>query len=94
MSLQDTNINQFPPITKQMALEIAKQACKANTEEFSCHTKKPESCCNYVTYPDQPCWYVYVPWGDGLLALRSSRVMVISRLTGKVLYDGSAEDEG
>jgi hypothetical protein len=29
-----------------------------------------------------------------VLSLRSSRVMVISRLTGDILYNGSAGDEG
>ncbi len=45
---------------------------------------------------DEPMWVVYVPWGDGLdeTMLRSSRVIVISKIDGRVLYDGSACDEG
>lgn len=41
-------------------------------------------------------WYVYVPWCDGLdgSALRSSRVVVVSKVGGRILYDGSANDEG
>lgn len=36
------------------------------------------------------------PWGDGLdgLALRSSRVILIVKYDGRVLFDGSANDEG
>ena len=36
------------------------------------------------------------PWGDGKegTMLRSSRLMVITRWGGKVVYDGSAGDEG
>lgn len=95
MALQDTNIKQFPPITKPMALEIAKQACKENNEEFSFHSKQPERFAHpYGVNLDEPCWYVYAPWGDGLLALRSSRVIIISRRDGQILYDGPAGDEG
>lgn len=87
-------IKQFPPITKQRALEIAARALIPHGGEFECYSQKPARCQLYGINTDQPCWYVYAPWGDGLLALRSSRVMVISRLNGKILYDGSAGDEG
>jgi hypothetical protein len=44
----------------------------------------------------EPCWYVFAPWGDSLdgTILRSSRVIVVSKVTGAVLYDGPANDEG
>ena len=85
-----------PPqyITKQQALEIAVQLCKGDSTVFKCFSVKPDYCQFYVTYPDQPCWYVFVPWDDNQVALQSSRVIVISRLTGKILYDGEAGDEG
>ena len=43
-----------------------------------------------------PAWYVIVPWNDGLdgRCLRSSRVIVIAKVGGAVLYDGSGNDEG
>ena len=88
------SVSPFPPITKQKALEIATQVCKGDRKEFHCYSKKPERCALYATIPDEPCWYVYASWDDNLLALRSSRVIVISRLTGQVFYDGSAGDEG
>ena len=45
---------------------------------------------------DEPGWVIYVPWGDGLdgQMLRSSRVIVVSKIDGRVVYDGSAHDEG
>jgi len=46
--------------------------------------------------PTEPSWFVYAPWrdeSDGFM-LRSSRIIIISKESGKVLYDGSAEDEG
>ncbi len=92
---QQSSIRQFPPITKQKALEIAAQVCK-DRKEFHCYSKKPERCSIYGDIPDEPCWFVYAPWGDrkdGMM-LRSSRVIVISRMTGKVFHDGSAGDEG
>lgn len=94
VSIQNSNIKQFPPITRQMALEIANQSCNANLAEFDCRSRKSERCCIYGVNPDEPCWYVYVPWNDELTALRSSRVIVISRVTGAILYDGSVGDEG
>ena len=91
---QNSSIRPFPPITKQKALEIAAQVCKADRKEFHCYSKKPENCTIYATFPDEPCWYVSATWDDAPHVLRSSRVIVISRLTGKVFYDGSAGDEG
>lgn len=87
-------VKPFPPVTKPQALEIAARVCMGDREEFKCFSKKPESFIPYVAYPDDPCWYVYAPWDDNAVALRSSRIIVISRLTGTIFYDGSAGDEG
>lgn len=94
MSLPVAIAIKFPPITKQRALAIAARALTPHGGQFKCYSQKPDSCRIYGINTDQPCWYVYVPWEDRVLALRSSRVMVVSRLTGKILYDGSAGDEG
>ncbi len=91
---QDSSISPFPPITKQQALEIAAQVCKTDRKEFHCYSKKPENCAIYVTFPDEPCWYVSAAWDDNLIRLRSCRVIVISRVTGIVFYDGEVGDEG
>jgi hypothetical protein len=92
MSLPVATVIKFPPITKQLALAIAARAFPPHDGQFKCYSQKPDNCLIYVTWTDQPCWYVYVPWEDGILSLRSSRVMVISRLTGDILYNGSAGD--
>ena len=41
-----------------------------------------------------PAWFVYVPWFDGFSGLQASRVIAVSKIDGRVLYDGSAGDEG
>ncbi len=91
---QHSSIRQFPPITKQKALEIATQVCKTDRKEFHCYSKKPKNFRFYANIPDEPCWYVSAAWDDALHILRSSRLIVISRMTGEVFYDGSAGDEG
>ncbi len=93
---QHSSIRSFPSITKQKALEIVAQVCNDDRREFHCYSKKPDRFKMYGVIPDEPCWFVYAPWGDGKdgMMLRSSRVIVISRMTGKVFYDGSAGDEG
>ncbi|MDP3498150.1 MAG: hypothetical protein Q8R84_10915 [Candidatus Nitrotoga sp.] len=92
--MPSATIKQFPPITKQRALAIVARALTTHSGQFKCYSQRPDSCRIYLTCTDVPCWYVYAPWRDGLFALRSSRIIVISRLTSKVLYDGSAGDEG
>lgn len=94
MNPPPATIKKFPPITKQRALAIAARAITTHDGQLECYSQKPDSCGIYGINLDQPCWYVFAPWADGMLALRSSRVMVISRLTGEILYDGSAGDEG
>ncbi|MCR4299591.1 MAG: hypothetical protein NUV75_12745 [Gallionella sp.] len=94
MSLPVAIVKKFPSITEQRALAIAARAFVPHDGQFKCYSQKPDSCRLYDINTDQHCWYVYAPWPDGMLALRSSRVMVISRSTGKILYDGSAGDEG
>ena len=87
-------IKPFPPITKQKALEIVAQVCKGDRKEFHCYSKKPKKFTIYAIIPDEPCWHVSTVWDDNSIGLQSSRVIVISRVTGKVFYDGSAGDEG
>lgn len=66
-----------------------------NTNKWLCYEEKPSNCHIYAM-PKEPCWFIYVPWGDECEGsmLRSSRVILVSKQTGKVLYDGSARDEG
>lgn len=87
-------IKQFPPITKQLALAIAARAVMPHDGRFECYSQKPDSCRIYDINTGQPCWYVYAPWADKMPELRSSRVIIISRRNGQILYDGPAGDEG
>jgi hypothetical protein len=58
---------------------------------MECYGEKPEQFCVYMT-ADEPCWYIVVPWDDGLVAFRSSRVIVVGKRTGKIHFDGAAGD--
>lgn len=94
---EQLKVHLFPPVTRSMALDIATQALVRSVESESliCHGRKPARFSIYASLPE-PCWWVQVPWNDesGPPVLRSSRVIVIGRQTGKILYDGPAGDEG
>jgi hypothetical protein len=95
--LEQLKVFAFPPVTQRMALDIARQvlAQSVASEPLICHGRKPAQFCIYGDLPE-PCWWVQVPWNDDkeVVAIRSSRVIVVGRQTGKVLYDGPAGDEG
>ena len=88
----------FFPLSERQALKIAiaecSKKCRPDERAFRASKERPNI---YIpnSYPiGEPCWYVFAPWGDNLAMLRSSRVIVVSKITGAVLYDGSANDEG
>ena len=87
----------FQPKSQRAALRIASSllADKVSDLPLICHDTKPRNC-NIYGAPHEPCWYIYAPWPDAkdATALRSSRVMLVGKLTGTVHYDGSAGDEG
>ena len=84
------------PVSEERAVKIAMavycNSSKPAERSFRIRKKPP----NIYFQPKEPCWHVFAPWGDGLdgTVLRSSRVIVVSKVTGAVLYDGSANDEG
>jgi hypothetical protein len=90
-------VRMFPPVTLDMALAIARQALAQSvvSAPLICHGRKPANFNIYGDFPE-PCWWIQVPWNDesGHPVLRSSRAIVIGRQSGKILYDGSAGDEG
>ena len=85
----------FTLVGKRRAVNIVKNAVSSGTRILSVHPDKPAAMHIYNA-PQEPCWYVYVSWDDGndMAALRSSRVVIVSKGTGQILYDGSAGDEG
>lgn len=90
-------VHPFPPVTRRMALDIARQALAqpVASTPLICHGRKPA---NFNIYGDlpEPCWWVMAPWNDKMdkNVIRSRRVIAIGRVTGTILYDGSAGDEG
>ena len=79
---------------RQVAV-IARRAVVPDVRQFRVYSRKPENV-NVYNVPTEPCWYVFAPWVDGKdgTMLRSSHVLLVSKISGRVLYDGSANDEG
>lgn len=87
----------FEKLSRKRALRIAgRQVHSGQEKDFSVYDYLPGNTHIYMPTIDKPCWFVLCPWGDGQdsTMLRSSRLMVITRWGGKVIYDGSAGDEG
>ncbi|MDO8282545.1 MAG: hypothetical protein Q7U10_07980 [Thermodesulfovibrionia bacterium] len=83
----------YPAISREEALRIAIEKCGTTEGNFEVMGSRPEVCSIYGL-PNEPCWFVRAPWNDGEGWLRSSRIIVISKATGKVFYDGDVGDEG
>jgi hypothetical protein len=82
-------------VTRTRAVQIAVKVCTPDRRQFECFDAKPEGC-RIFNAPAGPCGYILCPWGDGLdgRTTRSRRLVILSRRTGRVLYNGSAHDEG
>lgn len=48
----------------------------------------------YYGLPIENCWHILFSDQAVTFGLRSSRLIAISKETGKVIFDGSANDEG
>jgi len=84
-------------LSEQDALNIFKnymEQHKSGREIFSITDSLPQNCHPYGL-PEQACWYVLCSAhpSQGLM-ICSSRLVAISKATGEVVYDGSANDEG
>jgi len=85
----------FPPIGKQHAIDIARNAAVAEWAPFRVYGRKPPTISVY-NLPREPAWFILGPWSDekeGRM-LRSSRLIIVSKTSGDILYDDSANDEG
>ena len=93
--IDNLHIYLFQPLTRRDALEIAAKRMAQTDVALICHGNKP-SRFHIYNEPAEPCWWIQAPWGDGHsdYALRSSRVIVVGRRTGRIHFDGSANDEG
>ncbi|WFB36804.1 putative molybdenum carrier protein [Kiritimatiellota bacterium B12222] len=84
-------------VNLELALEIARIHVKPALDEDVEPWPDPPMVqpCIYGK-PTDPNWVIRAPWNDGKdgTMLRSSRVILISKLTGEILHDGEANDEG
>lgn len=92
---RDLRLRYFPPVSQRKALRIARKVVDHDLPFNSIEREKPEKICLYGM-PSEPSWFIFSPWNDGKdgTMLRSSRLIMVSKLSGRVLFDGSAEDEG
>ena len=88
----------FQPISRNQALQIAAQALAdpSDVEFLVCQDMTPSMLGGLYRTTSEPCWYISAPWDDHkrVWALRSSRVILVGKLTGMIHFDGSANDEG
>jgi hypothetical protein len=87
----------FFPVTEKAALRIAiEHVSKPRPilpEDFKIDEAVKDSI--YCPSDRESFWAIRCPWNDGFEGkmLRSSRVIMVSKITGKVVYDGSAGGE-
>lgn len=84
--------NQRNMITKQQAIEIVRAVAGAKLGQDVQVTDGLPPGCNPYGAPTK-CWAVRFSRGIPMM-LCSSRLICISKDDGRVLYDGSADDEG
>jgi hypothetical protein len=67
-----------------------------NINDFEIHEKIPDNMNVYINQNQkEPCWYIVLPPGNaGTEMVMSSHLVIISKCTGQIVYNGSANDEG
>ncbi len=85
----------FFPVSRSRAVRIARRRVGQGLQCYEAFPAKPLNLHIYNP-PTVPAWYLYCTWNDGLdeMMLRSSRLIIVSKRNGRILYDGSANDEG
>jgi hypothetical protein len=85
---QDQQIGMDDPDQQQIGLSYT-------AYEIRAYEKRPDGCFYYSNIPDdEPCWYFRMTFHPDRFMLCESRLVIISRNNGKILYDGGAGDEG
>ena len=80
-------------INKEKALEIAtKQVLRVTPSIYKITDSLPSNCAIWGS--PKNCWYVFYSYNLNPNVIESSSVMCISKETGEILYNGSANDEG
>ena len=80
-------------ISPDKALDIAR-LCNSDRKLkiYSITGFLPDNCLVY-NCPEN-CWFVLCDSDPKILGLKSSRLICVSKETGKIMYDGSANNEG
>ena len=80
-------------LSSDAAKQIARDACAPSLDSIQVYDAPQPGWCLYLAGMEEPCWFVVVPSGVPNL-IQSSTVVVISKCNDKVLYRGSAFNEG
>jgi hypothetical protein len=79
-------------ITQQKAKALAAEYLSGSIKIYMVTEILPSNC-NAYNAPKN-CWYVLCSYNTTPYILCSSRLLCIDKVTGEVVYDGSAGDEG
>ena len=81
-------------ISKDQALEIYKAHIAEDNQQIFKITDSIPSNINVYGLPSEECWYILCSYHPHAHLISSSRLICISKNTGRILFDGSANDEG
>jgi hypothetical protein len=80
-------------IIQSQAADIARTKLSQHIE-VTVYSERPDYFRGYATAGIEDCWYVYCRMSDEETILKANRVICVSKSTGKVVWEGSANDEG
>jgi len=81
-------------ISKEQALEIFKAHVAMDEQKIHRITDSPPNV-NVYGMPSEECWHILCSYNQHApTMLASSRLICISKITGRILFDGSSNNEG
>lgn len=85
-------------LTERDALNIFRRHIEQDKPAVAIHSitdKPPENCRAYNFLPGEGCWFITCSshLSPGAM-ICSTRIIAVSKTTGEIVYDGSANDEG
>lgn len=83
-------------ITQDAALEIFQKYIKQQKPSIKIYqiTETLPSNCHLYNAPKEDCWYILYSLNRPINMICSSDLIAISKKTGKIVWKGSANDEG
>jgi hypothetical protein len=83
-------------ITQQVALEIFQEYIEQKKPTATIYriTETLPAGCRAYGPPQEDCWYIFYALNRPIGMICSSDLIAVSKKTGKVIYEGSANDEG